>query len=165
MIRRISKHATRLSAANDAGLDADFHVGQRVRTLDGFIGRILLVTQSFAVGNVEFQVVLDNGAGGGTYLASQLRPIPDAYGGSHQAPAYLPAGVHTAELETVASEDYPEMGDVLRERPDPGRQLTVIGHFKRDEDRTGTIAESHNQTWCHVCKEHHECRGGSREAR
>jgi hypothetical protein len=152
--RKIVKHSSRLSAAHDASTDADFAVGQRVRTLDGFLGRVQFVVESFAPGNVGYQVVLDGGAGGGTYLASQLRPVPEGYGGGHQAPAYLPAGVHTADLdEHEASLDYPEMGDVLTERPDPGRQITVIGHLKSWD---AGDAEEHNATWCHVCKTHHD---------
>ncbi len=187
MERRIVRHSSRLSAAHETGADAEFRVGQRVRTLDGLIGRVLLVSESFAVGNTAYQVVLDDGMGGGSYLASQLRPVPEAYGGGHQVPAHLPAGVTgayitedeareawrsspeavagisaedylraQAELEHTADTDYPEMGDVLRDRPDPGRQITVIGHFKENEDRDREDPESHNHGWCHVCKEHHD---------
>ena len=128
MERRIEKHSTRLSAALDQG----FHVGERVRTLDGLTGRVIMITESFAPGNSAYQIVLDNGQGGGTYLASQLRPVPEDYGGGHQAPAYLPAGVTAAleteaELQALASDDYPEMGSILHDRPDPGGQITVIG--------------------------------------
>ena len=129
MDRRIQKHSTRLSAAHEGALDQGFHVGERVRTLDGRIGRVILITESFSPGNSQYQVILDNGQGGGTYLASQLRPVPEDYGGGHQAPAYLPAGV-TAALEAeadLASYWYPEMGSILHDRPDPGGQITVIG--------------------------------------
>jgi hypothetical protein len=137
--RKITRHSSRLS---EAALDQGFHVGQRVRTLDGLTGRVLMITESFSPGNTEYQVVLDDGQGGGTYLGSQLRPVGEDFGGGHQAPAYLPAGVTAAyitedqareafraqaELERIASEDYPEMGDILTDRPDPGRQFTVIG--------------------------------------
>jgi hypothetical protein len=156
--RRIQKHSTRLSAAKDAG----FHVGQRIRTLDGYLGRILMITESFSPGNSEYQVVLDSGMGGGTFLASQLRPVPEDYGGGHQAPAYLPAGV-TAALEaeadldeTLASHWYPEMGDVLHERPDPGRQISVIAHYRPDDPYDREDPDSHNYGWCHVCGQHHE---------
>src|SRR6185437_16337297 len=76
--RRITRHATRLSAAHEAALDAVFHVNQRVVTPEGLTGRILLVTESFSPGNTEYQVVLDSGMGGGTYLTSQLQPVPDS---------------------------------------------------------------------------------------
>ena len=67
MERRIVRHSSRLSAAHETGADAEFRVGQRVRTLDGLIGRVLLVSESFAVGNTAYQVVLDDGMGGGSY--------------------------------------------------------------------------------------------------
>jgi hypothetical protein len=141
--RRITRHSSRLS---EAALDQGFHVGQRVRTLDGFIGRILVITESFAPGNNAYQVVLDDGQGGGTFLGSQLRPVGEDYGGGHQAPAYLPAGVHTADLdEHEASLDYPEMGDILRDRPDPGRQITVIGQLV--EPYEDTYSTEHNPAY------------------
>jgi hypothetical protein len=129
--RRIQRHATRLFAA----LDPEFHVGDRVRTLEGLIGRIVLVDSSFSPGAEQYQVILDNGQGGGTYLASQLRPVPADFGGGHQAPAWLPAGVTAAleaeaDLEHTADLDYPEMGTILHDRPDPGREITVIGMRK-----------------------------------
>jgi hypothetical protein len=131
--RRIPKHATRLSAAHEAALDAGFHVGQRVRTIDGLIGRVIMITESFSPGNTEYQVILDSGMGGGTYLGSQLRPVGEDYGGGHQRDPYLPAGV-TAALEAeadleahAAHDDYPEMGSVLFDRPDPGAQISVLG--------------------------------------
>jgi len=80
--RRIEKHSTRLSAALDQG----FHVGERVRTLDGLTGRVIMITESFAPGNSAYQIVLDNGQGGGTYLASQLRPVPEDYGRGDRSP-------------------------------------------------------------------------------
>lgn len=128
MERKITRHSSRREAALDQG----FHVGQRVRTLDGLTGRVIMITESFSPGNTQYQVILDDGQGGGTFLGSQLRPVGEDFGGGHQHPAYLPAGVTAAleaeaELERVASEDYPEMGDILTERPDPGRQFTVIG--------------------------------------
>jgi hypothetical protein len=132
MERRIRRHSSRLSERAQAALGTGFTVGQRIRTIDGLIGRILLVSESFAPGNTEYQVVLDNGMGGGTFLASQLRPVPEGYGGGHQAPAHLPAGLaslddfQAADIH-LASEDYPEMGSILHDRPDPGKLFTVVG--------------------------------------
>jgi hypothetical protein len=69
--------------------------------------------------------------------------------------------------QRTAALDYPELGSVLTERPDPGRQITVIGmrregeayaqgHDERDEDynggegATGTYwAEPAEQGWMH----------------
>jgi hypothetical protein len=150
MDRRIQKHSTRLSAAHEGALDAGYHVGQRVRTLDGYLGRVVMITESFSPGVDEYQIILDNGMGGGTYIASQLRPVPEDYGGGHQAPAYLPAGVTAAleaeaELQALASDDYPEMGTILHDRPDPGGQITVIGALARPFDDTWST--DHNQTY------------------
>jgi hypothetical protein len=140
--REIVRHATALSAAHEGALDTGFHVGERVRTIDGLIGRVVMITESWAPGNNAYQVILDSGMGGGTYLASQLRPVPEGYGGGHQQGPYLPAGV-TAALEAeadlesyLASDYYPEMGDILHDRPDPGRQISVIGALVRPFEDT-----------------------------
>ncbi len=133
MARQIRKHATRLSQVHESALDTEFGVGQRVLTIDGRPGRILFVASSYSPGLMEYEVVLDNGMGQGTYLGSQLRPIPADYrAGGTVPPGLLPAGV-TAALEAeageihLASDDYPEMGDVLRDRPDPGKHFEVVG--------------------------------------
>jgi hypothetical protein len=132
MERKIARHDTRASAAHQGAADTSFRAGQRVRTIDGLIGRILEVTESWAPGNTAYQVVLDNGMGGGTYLESQLRPVGEDYGGLHQAPANLPASLGSADGDApedahLASADYPEMGSVLHDHPDPAHQITVIG--------------------------------------
>lgn len=137
-MRRVGRHETRASAAHDAALDTEFRVGERVRTIDGVIGRIIFVDEAFSPGNTAYQVTLDNGMGGGTYLGSQLRAIPEGYRGSSPA-SQLPAGV-TAALEAEAAEihtadlDYPEMGSILHDRPDPASQFTVIGMRHQAED-------------------------------
>jgi hypothetical protein len=193
MARRIQKHSTRLSEAqgHTAALDAEFQVGQRVRTIDGLPGRVLFAAASFAPGLTEYEVVLDNGMGQGTYTASQLRPLPADYRVSQPIPpGLLPAGVtaayiteeqarerwrqspdaqagmsaeeslrrhireqerffeHRASEVHLASDDYPEMGSILHERPDPGLEIRVIGRRTaadtygrpedpRDEDYNG----------------------------
>ena len=135
MARRIQKHSTRLSQAHEGALDAAFRQGQRVQTIDGRPGRVLFISAAFAPGVTEYQVQLDHGMGEGTYTASQLRPVPDDYRGANQPlpPGLLPAGVTAAieaEPEThLASYWYPEMGEVLRDRPDPGTEIRVIGRL------------------------------------
>jgi hypothetical protein len=155
--RKIVRHAVG-AAAHEAALDAEFHVGQRVVTIDGVAGRIQFVTGSFSPGVAEYQVTLDNGMGGGTYTASQLRAVPDSYQAPSGPHSNLPAGV-TAALEAeavevhLASEDYPEMGQILHERPDPAGQFQVIGSRHtadayaqgvdaRDDDENGGEADT-----------------------
>ncbi len=128
------KHSTRLSQVHEAAVASEFATGQRVMTIDGLPGRILFIASSFSPGISEYQVMLDGGLGQGTYTASQLRALPADYrAGANPAPAgLLPAGV-TASFETeaaeqhLASDDYPEMGTVLSDRPDPGTLISVVG--------------------------------------
>ncbi|MGW1436846.1 hypothetical protein ACWD7M_16545 [Streptomyces griseus] len=84
----------------------DYQPEQRVQTADGYPGRVTAVTDGPFPGTEEYQVVLDHGMGGGAYTASQLRP----------------AGATTAAMEQTAAADYPELAQVLVERPDPALQ-------------------------------------------
>ena len=126
------RHSSRLSQVHEGALDVAFTAGQRVMTIDGIPGLVLFASAAFSPGITEYQVVLDGGLGQGTYAASQLRPVPADYRAGHEVPrSLLPAGV-TAGLEAdaelhTADLDYPEMGTVLSDRPDPGSLITIIG--------------------------------------
>lgn len=141
MTRRIEKHATRLSRQHQAALDQGFTANQRVMTIDGLPGRVLFVASSFSPGITEYEVMLDNGMGQGTYTASQLRPLPADFRAGTPG-SNLPAGV-TAAFEAEAAEirtadlDYPEMGSILHDRPDPGLQIQVIGQRRAAADSYG----------------------------
>ncbi|THA72556.1 hypothetical protein E6R60_26880 [Streptomyces sp. A0642] len=84
----------------------DFKPTQRVQTTDGFPGTVTAVQDGPFPGSEEYQVTLDGGMGGGAYTASQLRPAASA----------------TAAMEQTAAADYPELAQVLVDRPDPALQ-------------------------------------------
>jgi hypothetical protein len=141
----LRRHSTRLSRVHEAAPDAGLTAGQRVMTIDGLPGRVLFAAASFAPGLTEYEVTLDGGLGHGTYTSGQLQLLPDGF---RAAPPgrMLPAGVTAAieadaELHT-ADLDYPEMGSVLVDRPDPGSVITIIGmrrhagHFDDDYELT-----------------------------
>lgn len=151
MARQIRKHSTRLSQANEGTPDADFEAGQEVMTSDGLRGRVTAVSDSFSPGGSDYEVELDGGMGRGTYTSSQLRATgrfmtmdeavqqwresPEARSGMtaeeslrRQYAAQEPAIAAEASGVHLASDDYPEMGSILSDRPDPGKIISVIGH-------------------------------------
>lgn len=105
-----AKHET-VGVQKTGGVDPtlwyDFVPEQRVMTIDGIAGIVTAVLDGPYPGYEEYQVVLDNGMGGGAYTASQLREADRV----------------TAVDHHIASDDYPEMGSILFERPDPAKKV------------------------------------------
>ena len=81
---------------------ADFTVDQHVMTVDGFPGTVTAVLDGPFPGTEAYRVSLDNDMGGGDYRTGDLTPM---------------AGTTAAGLHQAA-EDYPELGDILTQRPD-----------------------------------------------
>jgi hypothetical protein len=81
---------------------ADFAVKQHVRTLDGLLGVVTAVNDGPTEGNEDYEVTLDKGMGVGTYTSSQLTAVGEDH---HQA-----------------AQDYPELGTILSDRPDPAKE-------------------------------------------
>lgn len=88
---------------------ADFKVNERVMTVDGYPGVVTAVLDGPFPGTEAYDVTLDNGMGGGMYVTSQL---------SSASSSTTAAGTH----EGLASESYPELGDILFSRPDIARE-------------------------------------------
>jgi hypothetical protein len=82
----------------------DFHVGQRVMTVDGAPGKVASVEDGPFPGTETYVVELENGMGGGEYRTGQLTAMQSV--GTTE---------HTADV------DYPELGDILTRRPDIAR--------------------------------------------
>ncbi len=96
----------------------DFQPQQRVMTCDGIPGVVASVHDGPFPSTEEYFVMLDGGMGSGRYTTGQLSAI----GGGVE--------VHAGERH-LASDDYPEMGSILHDRPDigvygrPGMPLTA----------------------------------------
>jgi hypothetical protein len=86
----------------DTSVFHTFKATQRVMTVDGIPGQVTGILEGPYAGDVNYDVVLDNDLGRGQYTEGQLRAI----------------GQPTATTEHhVASDDYPEMGSILWDRP------------------------------------------------
>ena len=135
----------------------DFQVGEAV-IADGFPGRVVAVLDGVFARNESYQVVLDNGMGGGEYDTRQL----------YRAPARVAAAqedVATPELDpfegaerTTAALWYPELGSILEDRP-PIENLKVYAArtaaFEPQPEEGGDpaedVAEAEQPDTCSFC--------------
>lgn len=103
---RTASHQTQAAARHDVDGSGlwDFQPQQHVMTCDQLAGTVVAVHDGPFPGSEEYEVQLDGGLGGGRYTASQL---------SDAAPVVASAG--------TAPYDYPELGQILVERPDPAK--------------------------------------------
>jgi hypothetical protein len=89
-------------AAQQSEVYWDYHPDQRVMTIDG-PGRVVAVSDGPFPGAEEYEIRLEGGLGGGTYGPGQITA----------------ATTVEASTEHLASDDYPELGTILHDRPDP----------------------------------------------
>lgn len=89
-------------AAQQSEIYWDYQPGQRVMTIDG-PGRVIAASDGPFPGSEEYEIQLEGGLGGGTYGPSQITAATSVEAVEH----------HTAD------QDYPELGTILYDRPDP----------------------------------------------
>ena len=108
----------------------DFAQGQAVMTVDGFSGTVTAVNDGPISGTESYQVTLDGGLGGGEYTASQLSPKQEA-------------GAHTAAV------DYPELAEILVERPDiaPNTKWASLNKAAWNDGIEDHHANSEHASW------------------
>jgi rubrerythrin len=94
-----------------------FKPGQRVMTVDGFAGVVASVEDGPHAGNEHYIVNLDSGMGGGAYQPGQLTALRQ----------------ETAEHHT-AGDDYPELSQILVERPDIAPNVVASRKTANDHD-------------------------------
>lgn len=100
--RNARQHDTLAAQAVVSADYADFTEGQRVRTVDGITGTVAAIEDGPYPGTESYRVELDKGLGGGLYSSGQLAAVEPVI----------------ATHEHMASDDYPELGDILTRRPD-----------------------------------------------
>lgn len=125
-IRRVSHHETvasqRLAVTEQQYWE--YQPGSRVMTVDG-PGRVEAVHSGPFAGAEDYQIALEGGLGGGTYSVGQITALL-----SSQA-----AGEHTA------AEDYPELGTLLHDRPDPAALTYTASQTVAMPSRTKPVPE------------------------
>jgi 8-oxo-dGTP pyrophosphatase MutT (NUDIX family) len=109
----------------------DFNEGDRVMTRDGYPGRVTAVLDGPYPQTETYEVTLDRGVGGGQYSASQLSKMAETTAARIQD-VVLPADLGPIEATTYhqATEDYPELGAILDERP-PNERVRVFASKPR----------------------------------
>jgi 8-oxo-dGTP pyrophosphatase MutT (NUDIX family) len=109
------------AARHTAGVDTTqwwtFRPGDRVRVVEGFLGTVTAVDDGPYPGDERYEVALDDGLGGGTYSSDELT-------GAIVPPTAKVASKVEAE-QHVASEDYPELAEILVERPPLAHAIQV----------------------------------------
>lgn len=143
--RNARRHETVRTAGVDPSAYWDFKPGQTVMTADGFLGKVEAVNDGPVAGTEEYQVTLHNGLGGGIYTASQLRAASDRSA--------------SAGGQNTASIDYPELAEVLTERPDPGKYpsatLGLVASLQTQAGGEASVCSNGHLTWggdCPACK-------------
>lgn len=110
--RTATTHSTRMSSVHEAVMSeayADYSVGQRVITREGFIGKVEQVYDGPFPGTESYQITLEGGMGAGEYAT---RDIVGTAG--HTQASF--------DMTGTAGEYYPELRDILTDRPDIARE-------------------------------------------
>ena len=95
-----------------------------VMTSDGFLGTVTAVSNGVVPGLEEYQVKLHGDFGGGPYRASQLSQ---------------PSAAMLAAVAGTAAQDYPELAQVLLDKPDPALdRRTASGKPWEKDDEDGS---------------------------
>lgn len=120
----------------------DYHPGDVVMTCDGYGGTVKEVTDGPVPGNEDYLVELHDGMGGGHYTSGQLTKGTNP----RTAKEHEAIGVH------LASEDYPELGDLLWNRPDPGRMTFAASRTAASEpDGQTEVRDTGQPDACSYC--------------
>lgn len=165
MQREARRHETVAAMRAESGVRTEdywaYRPQQRVMTCDGYPGRVQAVYDGFA--DQEYHVELDNGMGGGIYTEGQLQPLPSE-----------------ASNEHTADKDYPELGTILEDRPDPAKIYTYAAKLANMPGQTELFHvpehmrvapphtepepdEDENKPYCGDCGEEHGEDEGHRE--
>lgn len=101
----------------------DFRVGERVMTREGIVGTVTELLEGPTAGSETYIVVLDNGLGGGEYGRNDLSSIGPAVTslgvGTHDATFDAEGSFEALAEGHFASEDYPELAEIIVRRPPP----------------------------------------------
>lgn len=112
----------------------EYQPGEPVMTIDGLPGVVDEVQDGPVAGNENYIVTLDHGLGGGNYSSSMLAPLRRS-----TAAEVTATGIH------LAAEDYPELGTIVQDRPDPGKLVFEAAKVVPSAERAAADAEDHDE--------------------
>lgn len=107
-----------------AGPLADYQIGMRVNTREGYPGVITDILEGPA-DLTTYWVRLDNDMGGGEYAEAEIWPLAAQQTASAMA--------SEAGVDHTAADDYPELDEILAERLPPAITTTAAGKEKAPE--------------------------------
>ena len=136
-IRKQAQHETLVMQRHAlwAADTTDFKVGDRVMTVDGFPGKVAEVSYGPFQNTEDYEVVLDNGMGGGTYSSGQLRPMASTTAAVVEASEVYASIPFEAVTDHTANMDYPELENILTDRL-PNENIRVFAVNNTDKDDT-----------------------------
>lgn len=123
----------------------EYQPGEQVMTIDHIAGRVLAVHDGPVAGHEEYEVELVNGLGGGRYTAAQLAPLESREAATRTAGEHVTAAEVLAVGHHIATEDYPELGSILDDRPDPGKLTFNAAKVVPSQERAEADAEDHDE--------------------
>src|SRR5690242_14944552 len=102
-----------------AGPLADYSIGQRVMTREGFAGTIDDIHEGPSDLTTYF-ITLEGGMGGGEYAEAEIWPAEQR-------------SAQVASVEHTAADDYPELGSILSDRLPP--EIRTVGYLQYEVPR------------------------------
>lgn len=124
MLRGTPSQPLRHKLAVEVGSHFEFQVGEKVQVKEGYLGTVTAVEEGPRGGDEKYVIVLDAGMGHGEWGANELRSLGKTASAQAEAKG---SKDKKADRPRYASDDYPELADILVSKPAPVIVQTASG--------------------------------------